>query len=76
MLNLVSVSECKGNEEYKECGKCEGTCQYPSHGYCSESCQKGCFCKKGYVRDESGECIAEDECPPGEFKVLRFMIWM
>lgn len=67
----VHESECGSGEEtcpehetYSDCGSsCERSCQNPNPEYCTEECVKGCFCKDGYVRDESsGRCVRMDQC--------------
>merc|ERR1719369_2124476 len=56
--------ECEENEEFDDCGTpCPKTCgKKPS--FCQLRCTPGCFCKKGYVRNEKNwECVPEEKCP-------------
>uniref|UniRef100_L7LQN5 Putative monotil peptide n=1 Tax=Rhipicephalus pulchellus TaxID=72859 RepID=L7LQN5_RHIPC len=61
----------KLNEVYKTCasGNCaESTCRKPTIGpRCRRNCVKGCFCARGYYREDvSGYrlCVEWIECPP------------
>ncbi|GBN54524.1 hypothetical protein AVEN_127161-2, partial [Araneus ventricosus] len=55
--------ECSGvNEEVVPCAKPCNTCLI--RGNCKlKRCIKGCDCKSGYYRDDSGTCIPQDQCP-------------
>ncbi|XP_053611059.1 serine protease inhibitor swm-1-like [Plodia interpunctella] len=56
---------CGTNEEFLSCGTaCPGTCSNPDPLVCGLACSMGCFCKSGYVRDEtSNSCVTLDKCP-------------
>ncbi|XP_077284921.1 zonadhesin-like [Arctopsyche grandis] len=49
------------NEEFTTCGTCDPTCENPTQ-VCRIACQRGCFCKKGYVRNNQ-KCILPSTCP-------------
>lgn len=54
---------CGKNEEYSDCGSaCPDSCQRRNR-HCIQRCESGCFCKKGYIRDDAtGNCVREEEC--------------
>ncbi|KAL7041287.1 hypothetical protein ACKWTF_000707 [Chironomus riparius] len=57
----------KAHEIYTTCGTaCPLTCDEPLLRPCTKQCVKGCFCDKGYVRDNKGNCVLEKECPKPE----------
>ncbi|XP_065092417.1 SCO-spondin-like [Ochlerotatus camptorhynchus] len=54
------------NTEYRLCGdQCPRTCEnLEPEEPCIQVCRRGCYCKKGYVREnKSGRCILPCECP-------------
>lgn len=56
-------------EEYTDCGSaCPLTCDNPTGEdvMCIDVCVPGCFCKKGYVRDENGKCVEPKNCASTE----------
>ncbi|XP_047020461.1 zonadhesin-like isoform X3 [Helicoverpa zea] len=63
---------CPPNEQFTECTqivcraqKCEQkNWPIPCPGIAAGSCIKGCVCQVGYLRDENGDCIPEDQCIP------------
>ncbi|XP_076648246.1 zonadhesin-like isoform X2 [Halictus rubicundus] len=56
---------CPPNEDWKECGTaCPSTCKNPGPRICTLQCVKGCQCKPGLLRNESGECVPKESCPP------------
>jgi hypothetical protein len=59
------AEECPANEEHSDCGTpCPLTCANKDNPPpCAQMCTVGCFCISGYVRDSSGKCIKETECP-------------
>lgn len=60
---------CDDGEEWLEFGYCEGICGI-SLPQCNKDCLKrGCYCKKGYVRNSKGKCIPEWACPECMFKI-------
>lgn len=55
---------CNENEEYIECGTaCPQTCLKSSEDGCFGECVHGCFCKRGYIRNEEHICIRPMNCP-------------
>ncbi|XP_062534961.1 cysteine-rich venom protein 6-like, partial [Armigeres subalbatus] len=54
------------NTEYRLCGnECPRTCEnlHPEPP-CTQVCMRGCYCKKGYVRENhSGLCVRPEDCP-------------
>ena len=45
------------------CGSpCQQQCGKPEVTSCIKSCEQGCFCQAGYIRDDNGKCISEEEC--------------
>lgn len=66
--DCVRPSECRrclGNhEQYTDCGSaCPLTCQnYQNPPICTAQCVAGCFCEKGYIRNETGDCVQPRQC--------------
>merc|ERR1711976_198495 len=57
--------DCGENMEYKACGApCVPTCTDLKGEECGDlgACTEGCFCKEGFVFDNEGKCIEEEEC--------------
>ncbi|KRX21784.1 Serine/threonine-protein phosphatase 5, partial [Trichinella nelsoni] len=63
--------KCGSNEVFMKCGSaCPATCDsIRSENIipCTKECVSGCFCKSGYVRASTGECLAPEAC--GDFFV-------
>ncbi|XP_073513669.1 serine protease inhibitor swm-1-like [Phyllobates terribilis] len=65
----VNVKDCcSGNTVYDKCGNnCGKTCEDAAHpnspAMCATVCSSGCFCKPGYVLNNSGECVLPRHCP-------------
>ncbi|CAL1266709.1 unnamed protein product [Larinioides sclopetarius] len=59
---------CSKDEEYKECGSsCPPTCStLGKRQICTRECVPGCFCREGLVRNDQGECVEPEDCPPDE----------
>jgi len=62
-------STCKDpNAEYTTCGSyCARTCDDERNPIqpprlCPAVCIKGCFCKKGFVRENNGKCVPPEQC--------------
>lgn len=54
---------CGRNEVFLECGTaCEPTCNDPNPTVCTFQCVTGCQCKIGFVRNNQGVCVTEDQC--------------
>jgi len=52
------------NTEYTTCGSpCEKTCRKRRPGICLTYCVEGCQCKRGYIRNDNGDCVLPIECP-------------
>lgn len=66
---------CEDNEEFLACGTtCPLTCKQPEPLICGLACTMGCFCKSGYVRDETkNKCVTLDKCPVGE--LMKSVNW-
>ncbi|XP_063365845.1 serine protease inhibitor swm-1-like [Cydia amplana] len=61
----IAKEECPPNEEYLLCGTaCPFNCSNPGPVpvTCSDDCIEGCFCKSGFLRNDTGECVNADEC--------------
>jgi hypothetical protein len=60
---LEEVSCEDPNEFHTECGSgCEPSC-HNSTTSCTKDCKLGCFCKKGFVRDElTKKCVLRQDC--------------
>ncbi|CAL1266710.1 unnamed protein product [Larinioides sclopetarius] len=71
---------CTEDEEYQECGSaCPSTCENIGKNLpCTLQCVPGCFCKKGLVRNDQGDCVEPEECPQSKcanssfFSLLNF----
>uniref|UniRef100_G3MQA5 TIL domain-containing protein n=1 Tax=Amblyomma maculatum TaxID=34609 RepID=G3MQA5_AMBMU len=59
---------CGTNEEWKECvsGTCaETTCKKRViSAPCTYDCRYGCYCSEGFYRNDEGNCVTLDQCPP------------
>ncbi|EAT48605.1 AAEL000375-PA [Aedes aegypti] len=54
------------NTEFRLCGdECPRTCEnLDPKPPCTQVCARGCYCKKGFVRDNiSGLCVLPCDCP-------------
>ncbi|GBN14230.1 hypothetical protein AVEN_113762-1, partial [Araneus ventricosus] len=59
---------CGENAEYRECGSaCPPTCADSGrkNKVCTKQCVSGCFCKKGFVKNDRGVCVRPKECQQG-----------
>jgi len=59
--------ECTQDEEFS-CGNpyCEASCENYEEP-CDvklKRCEDKCYCKPGYMRNATGECVTTDQCPP------------
>ncbi|XP_019648029.1 PREDICTED: SCO-spondin-like [Branchiostoma belcheri] len=64
--NDTCPMECSNGRVWQECGPtCAQTCRQISEQQpCTEECAEGCNCPKGESWDEeSGTCVAVEECP-------------
>lgn len=71
LIKFAESTTCQvENEVYSTCGTfCPLTCQNKDGPafLCIASCAKGCFCDKGYIRDEiTNKCVLPENCPPGK----------
>lgn len=65
----MCVGKCaKKGEEYQECGSaCPLTCANKDGvQVCTKQCVPGCFCRKGLVRNEDGNCVEPSKCSAGK----------
>ncbi|XP_037810573.1 venom serine protease inhibitor-like [Lucilia sericata] len=65
-ITEVAACKCPENEFFTECGAdCQTTCATLNQpcGIVHITCPTGCYCKKGYARDDSGKCIPVGRCP-------------
>lgn len=61
---------CGANQRYSSCiqGECRPLdCKdkgknLPCPRFDKETCIKGCVCVEGYLKNENGECVPEDQC--------------
>ncbi|CDW56372.1 Chymotrypsin-elastase inhibitor ixodidin [Trichuris trichiura] len=57
---------CGPNQVYLRCGSaCPATCEdvvNPKPKICTLQCVKGCFCKRGYVLDDTKNCVSRSSC--------------
>lgn len=71
---VLFLETCGPHEEHLECGSsCEPTCRDP-HKFCYSRCVPGCFCKEGYLRDEStNACVPKHSCYKGKNKFFHIL---
>ncbi|ELT96344.1 hypothetical protein CAPTEDRAFT_168416 [Capitella teleta] len=68
----LCAPDCGENMEFKPCGDaCVPTCSDKTGENCGNlgPCTEGCFCKEGFVYNQDGACIKEEQCGcqvPGE----------
>nr|ACD11896.1 hypothetical protein [Isometrus maculatus] len=64
--NVFATDQCeKENEEFLFCGSaCPLSCKnfLTNPQACMLQCIIGCYCKNGYVRAASGDCIRPEDC--------------
>uniref|UniRef100_A0A6M2DUT8 Putative til domain protein n=1 Tax=Xenopsylla cheopis TaxID=163159 RepID=A0A6M2DUT8_XENCH len=57
----------KENEEFQACGtRCPVTCANhldKTPRACTMECVVGCLCKTGFVKNDEGNCVKEEDCP-------------
>ncbi|XP_026478525.1 histidine-rich glycoprotein-like [Ctenocephalides felis] len=64
----VGPESCtKENEEFQPCGtSCPVTCANhldKTPKPCTLQCVIGCHCKAGFVKNDEGNCVKEEDCP-------------
>lgn len=60
-VSQCPVKTCGENEVWRECGP---LCEWCGTLRCREiDCSYKCYCKEGYLRNDQGKCIPENECP-------------
>lgn len=61
LLTILADVRCGINERwYNDHGGCDPTCDAPNKQ--CEGIIAGCFCLRGYVRNENGICIPQEYC--------------
>ncbi|XP_046394558.1 cysteine-rich venom protein 6 [Ischnura elegans] len=64
--NLIAdkPQACPEHEYYRQCGSyCPETCATLNKPVaCPNVCRAGCFCRRGRVRDITGNCVRPSEC--------------
>ncbi|GFY63523.1 chymotrypsin inhibitor, partial [Trichonephila inaurata madagascariensis] len=76
-LEEPPTETCDEDEEYYECKpNCRNTCSSYNRTdiACPDICEPGCFCKKGMVEDDDGECISPQNANPHLQKTIVFQI--
>ncbi|KYB28685.1 Chymotrypsin-elastase inhibitor ixodidin-like Protein [Tribolium castaneum] len=59
----VHAQQCGRNEEYTTCGSsCQERCSRRANTVCTLNCQRGCFCRRGFLRNRNGVCVPESQC--------------
>ncbi|KAF5708548.1 trypsin Inhibitor like cysteine rich domain-containing protein [Fusarium mundagurra] len=62
-IPAATTTKCKADEQFLECGTaCPLTCNDPEPRVCIDLCVRGCFCKKGTIRSQSGSCVSRNKC--------------
>ncbi|GBP49492.1 hypothetical protein EVAR_45467_1 [Eumeta japonica] len=64
-LTAPPIPSCPANEEYRICEPCGRTCARP-RPLCPAQCARGCFCKRGLLRNSRGLCVAPQLCDTSE----------
>nr|CDJ97123.1 Protease inhibitor I8 domain containing protein [Haemonchus contortus] len=60
------IPRCGANEAFDTCGSaCEPSCRNPNPVACTLQCVAGCRCRRGFFRDDRGQCVAN--CGPVPF---------
>ncbi|XP_077116288.1 zonadhesin-like [Ranitomeya variabilis] len=61
-----AATRCKAGEVYRCGSPCPPSCSNRSP-ICpkSDGCKPGCFCKKGTIRNDEGECVKVEKCCSG-----------
>ena len=67
--------KCQKNEIFSTCGNSctEPSCDLRYTYVPCPDCQVGCYCKKGYARDNNNECIRESKCPSINFNIHQIL---
>ena len=62
---IVQAENCPPNEVFNACGTaCPVTCANKDNPpmICTMQCVIGCFCARGYLRNDAGTCVPESQC--------------
>lgn len=63
---FFSIDQCPGEHEvFVNCTGCQPTCLNPNNTEnCSVPCIPGCICIPGYLRNDTGICVPQEQCGP------------
>ncbi|XP_053307525.1 uncharacterized protein LOC128469752 [Spea bombifrons] len=59
-----TTSNCGENQVYNDCGSaCPPNCtNFNPPPVCNKACARGCFCKEGYLEDDTRACVPQQMC--------------